>query len=144
MDNTHGKTQDVIYVLGFCFSANGNDLALIRKNKPEDQAGKYNGLGGKIELDESPIEAMRREFLEEAGLFISDWTQFAIMAGTGWKVHVFVTFDDAVYKAKTMEAEPVLVTPVSDVRRLPILGNLAWLIPMALSESLQFSTLTYR
>lgn len=32
--------------------------------------GKYNGLGGKLELDESPQEAARREVLEESGLKI--------------------------------------------------------------------------
>lgn len=31
-------------------------------------AGKWNGLGGKGELDESPLETARREFHEEAGV----------------------------------------------------------------------------
>jgi 8-oxo-dGTP diphosphatase len=31
-------------------------------------AGKWNGLGGKAELDESPLDTARREFHEEAGL----------------------------------------------------------------------------
>jgi len=30
--------------------------------------GKYNGLGGKLELDESPVEAASREFYEESGI----------------------------------------------------------------------------
>jgi 8-oxo-dGTP diphosphatase len=30
--------------------------------------GKWNGLGGKLELDESPLEAAQREVLEESGI----------------------------------------------------------------------------
>jgi 8-oxo-dGTP diphosphatase len=35
---------------------------------PDYHAGKWNGLGGKLELDESPLEAARREVREESGL----------------------------------------------------------------------------
>lgn len=39
------------------------------EGRPGDyHAGKWNGLGGKCDLDESPIEAARREFHEEAGV----------------------------------------------------------------------------
>lgn len=44
-------------------------LMLYRNAKPGDyHAGKYNGLGGKLEADESPREAAAREVLEEAGI----------------------------------------------------------------------------
>jgi len=40
-----------------------------RGARPGDvHAGKWNGLGGKSELDESPLDTARREFHEEAGL----------------------------------------------------------------------------
>lgn len=39
------------------------------KGRPGDyHSGKWNGLGGKAELDESPQETARREFAEEAGV----------------------------------------------------------------------------
>lgn len=48
----------------------GRVLMLHRNAKgPEDpHHGKFNGIGGKFELDESPLEAARREFFEEAGV----------------------------------------------------------------------------
>jgi 8-oxo-dGTP diphosphatase len=36
--------------------------------EPDYHAGKWNGLGGKLELDESPLQAARRELQEESGL----------------------------------------------------------------------------
>jgi len=39
-----------------------------RGESKDGHAGKYNGLGGKMEADESPTQAARREFQEEAGL----------------------------------------------------------------------------
>lgn len=44
-------------------------LMLHRNARPGDHhLGKWNGLGGKLEADESPVEAASRELEEEAGL----------------------------------------------------------------------------
>lgn len=58
------------YVVGYCFSPLQLAVALIKKNKPEWQQGKLNGVGGKVEPLESPQHAMAREFYEEAGVLI--------------------------------------------------------------------------
>jgi 8-oxo-dGTP diphosphatase len=50
------------YVVGFLFNESLDQIALIRKEKPDWQRGKINGIGGKIEENESPEQAMRREF----------------------------------------------------------------------------------
>lgn len=55
------------YVVGFLFDDDMKNILLIRKNRPAWQAGKLNGVGGKIERFEQPIAAMAREFYEEAG-----------------------------------------------------------------------------
>lgn len=57
------------YVVGFAFDYLRR-VWLIRKNRPEWQAGKLNGIGGKIEPNETSIEAMSREFMEEAGVLV--------------------------------------------------------------------------
>ena len=49
----------------------GNDILMIHRNgdKPGDyHSGKWNGLGGKCEADESMIETAKRELREESGL----------------------------------------------------------------------------
>lgn len=56
------------YVLGFAFEPNRNEVLLIEKTKPEWQAGFLNGIGGKVEDEESYTHAMTREFKEETGI----------------------------------------------------------------------------
>ena len=125
------------YVCGFLFSEDRRRVVLIRKNRPEWQAGRYNGIGGKIELnenecEESPLQAMRREFDEEAGLRVEDWKQFARLGDSrGWVIYFFYAFGD-VEHVSCMTDEPLFIFPVHS---LPpeVLPNLRWLIPMALS-----------
>ncbi|MFN2202649.1 MAG: NUDIX hydrolase [Caldilineaceae bacterium] len=51
--------------------AGGKTLMIHRIKKRNDMhAGKWNGLGGKLEPGESPEECVRREVLEESGLSI--------------------------------------------------------------------------
>src|SRR3972149_224048 len=61
------------YVLGFMFSYDLKQVALIRKSHPEWQKGKLNGIGGHIEENETEIRAMMREFAEETGYFEPNW-----------------------------------------------------------------------
>lgn len=43
-------------------------VLLVHKNRPDYLKGIYNGVGGKIEPGETPVEAAVRELKEEAGL----------------------------------------------------------------------------
>jgi 8-oxo-dGTP diphosphatase len=68
---------------------------VFRNKKPNDiHAGKWNGLGGKIEPGESPEACVRREVCEESGLEIHDpylhgLLVFANFKGQDWYVFVF-------------------------------------------------------
>ena len=53
---------------------NGCYLMLHRVKKQQDEnAGKWIGIGGKLEENESPEECCCREFLEETGLTLTDY-----------------------------------------------------------------------
>jgi len=55
------------YVLGFAFD-NYDAVAMILKQRPKFQLGKWNGIGGHVEsTDKSLQDAMSREFKEECG-----------------------------------------------------------------------------
>lgn len=58
------------YVVGFIFSLDRQSVLLIRKNRPQWQLGKLNGIGGEIEKGETPHAAMTRECAEECGIVI--------------------------------------------------------------------------
>ncbi len=57
-----------LFVCGFCFDENRKRVVLIEKSQPAWQAGRLNGVGGKVEPGESVADAMTREFKEEAGV----------------------------------------------------------------------------
>jgi len=76
------------FVLGFLFTRELRQVALIRKQRPSWQRGLLNGIGGHIELsDNSPAEAMRREFRKETGLEITEWSEFGEIKAPGALVH---------------------------------------------------------
>jgi 8-oxo-dGTP diphosphatase len=60
-----------LYVATLAFKRNQSEVALVRKAKgPAILHGKWNGIGGKIEVGESPVGAAIRELCEEAGIAV--------------------------------------------------------------------------
>lgn len=119
------------YVLGFMFSLDGHQVVLIQKTKPAWQKGLLNGVGGKIEDNETPLEAMQREFLEETGVDYPFWEERLQMHGEGWHCHVFSAFSNRVSKCSTTTEEPVRVIPTQMIPS-SVISNLKWLIPFLL------------
>lgn len=127
------------YVLGFLFDESLQKVVLIVKNRPQWQAGMLNGVGGKIETDESPEDAMRREFQEETGVDVATWQEFAFLGdGQYFALHVFAA-KGAVNAVKTSTDEQVVVVPaIQSLAGTEVGGsgamveNLAWLIPLAM------------
>ncbi len=58
-----------------CYIDNGDSYLMLHRVKKEHDAshGKWIGVGGKCEADESPDECMLREVSEETGLKITRW-----------------------------------------------------------------------
>jgi 8-oxo-dGTP diphosphatase len=120
-----------IYVLGFCFSENKSHVALIHKNKPEWQKGLINGIGGKLENNESPFDCMTREFKEETDVEIENWKYFGELQGPEFRVILFKCFTDLVFNVKTVEEEKIEVFNVKNIPFNKTIPNLQWLIPLA-------------
>lgn len=127
------------YVCGFLFSPDRARVLLIRKNRPAWQAGRLNGIGGKIEPGEAPLDAMRREFREEASLDLRDWQQVLTLdgddddrSGVGWEAHFFRGFGD-LDAAVARTDEPLEIHPVRPLP-LDVIANLHWIVPLLLDE----------
>jgi 8-oxo-dGTP diphosphatase len=105
----------ITYVVGFMFSMNRDGVLLIRKNRPEWQAGKLNGVGGKIEDGETPRAAMVREFREETGIHTSEdfWMIAGRIEGLEYRVFILRTFSDAIWDAKSTTDEMTQVYSVN-------------------------------
>lgn len=122
------------YCLGFRTRHNlegQKEVALILKNRPTWQAGKLNGIGGKVEDGEAPIDAMVREFWEETSVltFRENWSHMATMVYPSATIYVFKSAGDC--EIKSVTDEPVAWFPLKHLQVLPTIGNLQWLIPLA-------------
>jgi 8-oxo-dGTP diphosphatase len=98
------------YAVGFLLDQTRTKVALIRKKRPSWQAGKLNGIGGKMEAGETPAQAMAREFKEEAGVEThpSEWLPLATLSGKQFVVHCFYLCSNHVYRnAIAMTDEPL-------------------------------------
>ena len=132
------------YVVGFAFNKDKNKVALIRKNRPEWQDGKLNGIGGHIENDESPIHAMVREFQEETGKLTdkSDWDLVCLMKEEdSFACYVFRSFID-LNNIRTTTDEVVGIYSIDGCYKENKLSNLSWLIPLCLDDNDNMSEYT--
>ena len=127
------------YVLGFRFSRNQEYVTLIRKKTPTWQAGLLNGVGGKIEGNETPKEAMIREFHEEAGVIIPEWEPLIKITGPDYVLNCFTCSVVAV--TKTMTAERVTNFSIYHIPWNETVPHLKWLIPYALDPNRKEYTL---
>lgn len=136
------------YVVGFIFSEDRQRVALIRKIKPSWQAGKLNGLGGKIEPDEDAENAIFREVEEEAGVSIPPmlWREFYVATGGQWQCTFFKTFRDV--QLSSPEEEKVAWYNVTDVLSgkggFQLTPQCYWLIAMALDDQHKTSSGAYQ
>jgi 8-oxo-dGTP diphosphatase len=129
------------YVCGFLFTPERDRVLLIRKNRPAWQAGKLNGIGGKIEPGETPAQAMVREFREETSLHLgSSAFQHVITlsgpddagSGIGWRGHFFRAFAP-IDQARALTDELLEIHPATAVPEDAI-PNLRWMIPLMLDD----------
>lgn len=73
-----------MYQQTVCFLRRNDELLMLnRENKPTQ--GLWNGVGGKIEADETPLESVRREIEEETGIVLSE-TQITYKGMVTWEV----------------------------------------------------------
>lgn len=129
------------YVVGFLFNKAQDHVVLIEKNKPEFQKGKLNGVGGKIEQGELPIDAMRREFGEEAGVSIYNWSLDVVITSDNCIIHCYsaTAFDQEWAAIRSMEEEKIGKYSVASIHLYHenfIMTNLRFLMPLALSKTI--------
>lgn len=127
-----------LYVLGFLFNSERDQVLLIKKEKPLWQVGLLNGIGGKIEPGETASEAMHREAMEEADVD-EQWKLFCEMEGATFHVSCFygIYAHYGLYNAfKQKECEILQVADTTLIQtghsKYKTISNLPWLISMAL------------
>jgi 8-oxo-dGTP diphosphatase len=136
--NAQDKPKRLEYVNGFMFNESTRSVLFIQKNRPDFQKGKWNGIGGKVEPGEQPIDAMVREFREETGVQSApeDWTSCIHLEQPAYRVHFYRCFVDSFPAYRTVTDEVVRVWTIDDVYgagnwgAIDTLPNMKWILPM--------------
>jgi ADP-ribose pyrophosphatase len=89
----------ILGTLGYILSPDRENVLLVHRiaRRHDDQLGKYNGLGGKMDRGEDIASCMIREIREESGLVVTEmgfrgtinWTNFG-PKGEDWLGFIFL------------------------------------------------------
>ena len=127
------------------------------KQATDYHAGRWNGLGGKCELDESAPEAAAREFREEAGLELQtqrfrplgvlQFPNFKAHKSEDWTVFVFtvdLTREEVQSIQAVTEEGSLHWIPTSDLTQLNLWPGDRHFIPHVVSRKAFHGTIWYR
>ena len=123
-----------------------NEILLIKLSSDHSGwPGRYNGIGGHVEIGEDPLSAARREVLEETGLTVSDQHLCGVvMVDTGDSpgIGLFVFVGEVIEADLEASSEGIPAwLPLDGLAAFHLVEDLEFLIPQALnahSESTVF------
>lgn len=129
--------------IGFLFSLDKKWVSLMKRK--EEKSGKIllTGIGGHVDPGESFLDAMKREFIEEAGLDISTWKRYSTLKQPNSTIDIFKAFSDDIYNIQSKESDMARFYSVDSLHIYKFRYNVHYLICMALDETLINSTLIY-
>jgi len=141
MSEYQRRGRQMEMVLGFAFDDAEKEVVLIQKQRPEWQKGYLNGIGGKVEKDEQPYDAMVREFKEETGITCNNWQfcgRFSCDGGLVYlyKKHFSIAELDYIDGRISADGETINKRRVDNLRQAGPrpLDNLHWIIPLLLDN----------
>lgn len=108
------------YTLAFIFNNDLEKVLLIRKNKPIEQTGLLNGVGGKMEdFDATFLDCIQREVQEETGLILDKEDFINIGNLTDNEYYIVEVFtakieDSLINSFKKLTDEDVVLLDISD------------------------------
>jgi len=98
-------------LLTLCFIRQGDNILLGMKKRGMGQ-GKWNGFGGKVEIEETIHDAVIREVKEEAGIVVQHIQLYGVLDFTLpgeiqiWQVHIFLATQFSGEVIETEEMKP--------------------------------------
>lgn len=152
MNSSQRKT--VLATLVYVFSPDEHVLMLHRNQNSEDfHFGKYNGLGGKIEVDEGVSNAAAREVFEESGIPLSGgrleprgyvhFPNFKPQKNEDWTVFLFAARLDTKPPLRQSAEGTLHWIPKQEVLSLPLWPGDQFFLPRLLAGATVTGTIWY-
>jgi len=108
--NSKSQTPRTVVPAVLVYVERDQKLLMLYRNAKENDyhEGKWNGLGGKCELDESPLETAKRELYEESGLDLSEsaFKALGTLTFPNFKAHKAEDWIVYVFKANPLGQSP--------------------------------------
>lgn len=129
------------YVAGFLVDEIQNNVVMIRKRTDGIYGGHWNGVGGKVELNETYAEAQSREFHEEAGIWIKpdSWNPICrLCINDEVEVRFFISRQskerlDACFSVTDEHIEIISIEDVLE-GKITAVHNIPWILLMGLTD----------
>ncbi len=134
----------ILGTLGYVVA--GEHVLLVHRGRKGDvHAGKWNGLGGKLEADEDVYSCLCRELREEAGIEVTrarlrgtvSWPGFGI-AGEDWLGFVFVVEAFEGTPPEANEDGPLVWHRIDDLAELPMWEGDRYWLPLVFDDGPPF------
>ncbi|RBQ30414.1 NUDIX domain-containing protein [Arcobacter sp. FW59] len=105
------------YVVGII--TDGKKVLLLKKNNPDWQKGLYNAVGGKVELESTPLQTIIKDCKDKIGLDIVNWKEVdSVLLPNGIDLTYFFAIleENDINKAQSLTDERV---ELFDINNLP-------------------------
>ncbi|WP_418185419.1 NUDIX domain-containing protein [Aliarcobacter vitoriensis] len=105
------------YVVGII--TDGKKILLLKKNNPDWQKGLYNAVGGKVELESTPLQTIIKDCKDKIGLDIINWKEVdSVLLPNGIELTYFFAIleENDINKAQSLTDERV---ELFDINNLP-------------------------
>lgn len=125
-----------------CFIKKGTKFLMLNRNKHPNM-GLWNGVGGKIEPDETPVDSMLREVYEETGLRVSKFRYGGVVKwiseGETSGMHLYVAEMPRVYYSTPIQKDEGLlewkeIDWILDSKNKGVVENIHSYLPIALGS----------
>jgi 8-oxo-dGTP diphosphatase len=133
----------ILATLGYVMSPDRRRVLMIHRNaRPDDpHAGKFNGLGGKLDAGEDVVTGLCREIREEAGIECDELVLCGTISWPGFGKHGEDWFG-FIFRIDRWHGEPLTANPegtlswieVERVPRLPMWEGDHHFLPLVLGE----------
>jgi len=135
--------QPIASTLGFILSEDRRSVLMVHRTYrgTDENFGKYNGIGGKLERDEDVAAGMMREVTEETGLRVTSmllrgtlcWADFG-PEKRDWLAFVFLIDGFSGTTFTHNEEGPLSWIPIAELDALPMWGGDKLFLPMVFDD----------